>query len=243
MTGAEDWVAGLPRGQVGRCSCPPTPSPSLLTESSSGGPECHPGAREAISSHCSLPSPGCSPKSASITQHFMSLPGCSALAELNSPCHVCAESTHFWRVQPTLLQALIIINYEEKWEDALLLYLYEYVNVYLYTYKTKILCPNTWIFQVQGKKTFVEMVSAKWTFFSFPGFKESKQGLWCRMWTIFLFFFLPILAYGGHKLTRILLCIAFVNFYFLSEFCHLRCFVGKSTVLCWLFSVVTGEKK
>lgn len=237
------WVAGLPRSLVGRCSRPPTPSLSLLTESSSGRPECHLGAREAISSHCSLPSPGCSPKSASITQHFMSLPGCSALAELNSPCHVCAENTHFWRVQPTLLQALIIINYEEKWEDALLLYLYEYVHVYLYTYKTKILCPNTWIFQVQGKKTFVEMVSAKWTFFSFPGFKESKQGLWCRMWTIFLFFFLPILAYGGHKLTGILLCTAFVNFYFLSEFCHLRCFVGKSTVLCWLFSVVTGEKK
>lgn len=34
--------------------------------------------------HCSLPSPGCLPESASITQRFLSLPGCSALAELNS---------------------------------------------------------------------------------------------------------------------------------------------------------------
>lgn len=157
------WVdaAVLPHHQSAPRSC-------------SGRTECHAGAREAISSHHSLPSPGWSPKSASITQPFMSLPGCSAVAELNSPCHMCAESIHFWRVQPTLLQALIIINYEEKWEDALLLYLYEYVHVYLYTYKTKILCPNTWISQVQGKKTFVEMVSAKWTFFLIPWFQRKR---------------------------------------------------------------------
>lgn len=89
------WVAGLPRGPVRGCSRPPTPSPSLLSKSRAGRPQCHAGAREAISSHCSLPSPGCPPKCASITQHFMSLPRCSAGAELNSPCHMCAETTHF----------------------------------------------------------------------------------------------------------------------------------------------------
>lgn len=79
-------------------------------------------------------------------------------------------------------------------------------------------------------------------FFSFPDFKENEQALWCRMWTIFLFFLLPILAYGGHKLTRILLCTAFVNFCFPSKFCHLRCFVGKADVLCWLFFCCDGKK-
>lgn len=103
--------------------------------------------------------------------------------------------------------------------------------MYLYTYKTKILCPNTWIFQVQGKKTFVEMVSAKWTFsHSLVSKKASKvRGARCELF--FYSFSYPSWLIGGHELTRILLCTAFVNFYFLSEFCHLRCFVGKVTVL------------
>lgn len=89
------WAAGLLRGRVGRCSRPPTLSPGLLVETGSGGPECHPGASEAFSIHCSLPFPGCSPESASVARRFMSLPGRSALAELNALCHVCAESTCF----------------------------------------------------------------------------------------------------------------------------------------------------
>lgn len=71
----------------------------------------------------------------------------------------------------------------------------------------------------------------------------SKKVLWCQMWTIFLFFFLPIWAHGGHKQTRILLCTAFVKFYFPSKFCHLVCFVRKANMLCWVFFCCEGEKE
>jgi len=47
-------------------------------------------------------------------------------------------SACFWRVQPALSQALIIINQEEKQYDAVLLYLYKYICVYIYIYIKKI---------------------------------------------------------------------------------------------------------
>lgn len=73
--------------------------------------------------------------------------------------------------------------------------------------------------------------------------KKASKVCGARCELFFYSFSYPSWLIGGHKLTKILLCTAFVNFYFPSEFCHLRCLVGKATVLCWLFSVVTGEKK
>lgn len=174
-----DWAAEGLGGSV-------QPSPNVITESAHGAwlwwARVPPQSKPGHSSHHSLPFPGCSPQSALVTQHLMSLPGCSALAELNSLCHVYAESTHFWGVQLTLLQALII-NYQEKWEDALLLYLYKYVHVYLYTYKTKVLYPNTWIFLVQGYKTLLKWSQRKGPFFLFPDLKKMSKvcGVGCEL--------------------------------------------------------------
>lgn len=73
--------------------------------------------------------------------------------------------------------------------------------------------------------------------------KKASKVCGARCELFFYSFSYPSWLIGGHKLTKILLCTAFVNFYFPSEFCHLRCSVGKATVLCWLFSVVTEEEK
>lgn len=61
---------------------------------------------------------------------------------------------------------------------------YIYINMYMCIYihiKKKVLYPNTWIFQVHGKKTVLKLSQQNGPFFSFPDFKESEQGLWCQM--------------------------------------------------------------
>lgn len=73
--------------------------------------------------------------------------------------------------------------------------------------------------------------------------KKASKVCGARCELFFYSFSYPSWLIGGHKLTKILLSTAVVDFYFLSEFCHLRCFVGKATVLFWLFSDVMGEKK
>lgn len=62
--------------------------------------------------------------------------------------------------------------------------------------------------------------------------KKASKVCGARCELFFYYFSYPSWLTDGHKLTGILLCTAFVNFYFLSEFCHLRRFVGKATVPC-----------
>lgn len=80
-------------------------------------------------------------------------------------CSVC-----FWGAQLTLSLALITVHSEEKQEDAVLLYLYKYIRVYLYINIKKKSVPNTWIFQVHGKKTWLKgsQQNGHFFFFSFP---------------------------------------------------------------------------
>lgn len=52
----------------------------------------------------------------------------------------------------------------------MLLYLYKYIRVYLYINIKKKSVPNTWIFQVHGKKTWLKgsQQNGHFFFFSFP---------------------------------------------------------------------------
>lgn len=137
-------------------------------------------------------------------------------------------SACFWRVQPALSQALIIINQEEKQYDAVLLYLYKYICVYIYIYIKKICTLMPGFFRFREIKLGWKGLSKVDLFFSFPEllFYCFSYPMWHKVITSCPGFFFIVLL-----------------FCFLSEFCHFKCFVGEADVLSWLFVYFEGRRK